>query len=119
MRFVGWRRRSRPRHPQVKVFFEAALSDALQLRSYRAAIFVLGNSDQNVFALHASRLAEAAGVKRILFYVHDPFLFNLYLGSIGKDRRRFRKEMIAAYGGQSPSARAVYALSWPPNLRIL
>jgi glycosyltransferase involved in cell wall biosynthesis len=101
----------------VRVFSESAFLDALQLNSYRAAIFILGNSDQNVFALRASRLAEAAGVKNILFYAHDPFLFNLYLGSIGADRQRFRQEMIAAYGGQPLQERAIDGLSWPPDLR--
>jgi hypothetical protein len=70
-----------------------------------------------VFALRASRLAEAAGVKSILFYAHDPFLFNLYLGSIGANRYRFRQEMMAAYGGQPLQERVIDGLGWPPDLR--
>ena len=101
----------------VRVFSDSAFSEALASNAYRTAIFVLGNSDQNVFALRASRLAEAAGIENILFYAHDPFLFNLYLGDLGANPGRFRKEMLAAYGGEALQERAIDALGWPPDLR--
>ncbi|MBV8850797.1 MAG: hypothetical protein JOZ16_14575, partial [Methylobacteriaceae bacterium] len=100
---------------RVRVFSDSVFFDAIQLNHYRTAIFVLGNSDQNVFALRASHLAEGAGVKSIFWYVHDPFLFNLYLKSLGANHRRFRQEMLDAYGNHS--AAAIDALGWRPNLR--
>lgn len=98
----------------VRVYSQSVLAEAFALNAYGAAIFVLGNSDQNVFALRASRLAEAAGLPNIFLYAHDPFLFNLYLGLMGGDRRRFRKQMIEAYGAGAGSS--IDALGWPPDL---